>query len=82
MTIRVGILGCGKIAQLHALGYKTASDLVQVVVCCDEYSIELAKKMAHDFGADVTNRWQDVIERSDVDAISICLPPYQHAEVA
>lgn len=82
MTIRVGILGCGKIANLHAQGYKTASDLAQVVVCCDEYSIELAQKMAGGFGADVTNRWQDVIERSDVDAISICMPPYQHAEIA
>ena len=45
MSIRVGILGCGKIARLHALGYQTASDLAQVVVCCDEYSIELAQKM-------------------------------------
>ncbi len=92
MTIRIGILGCGKIARLHALGYKTAADLAQVVVCCDEYSVELAQKMAAEFNApefnvpefnvDVTTRWQDVIERGDVDAISICLPPYQHAEIA
>jgi predicted dehydrogenase len=82
MTIRIGILGCGKIARLHALGYKTAADLAQVVVCCDEYSVELAQKMAAEFNADVTTRWQDVIERSDVDAISICMPPYQHAEIA
>jgi predicted dehydrogenase len=82
MTIRIGILGCGKIARLHAQGYKAASDLSRVVVCCDEYNLELAKKFAQDLGADTTNRWQDVIERSDVDALSICLPPYQHAEVA
>lgn len=83
MTIRVGILGCGKIARLHAHGYKQAPDLAQVVVCCDEYSVELAQKLAQEFpGAGVTNRWQEVIERSDVDAISICLPPYQHALVA
>ncbi len=82
MTIRVGILGCGKIARLHAGGYQAAGDLAQVVVCCDEYSIELAEKMAAPFGADVTDQWQAVIERPDVDAISLCLPPYQHAEVA
>jgi len=81
MTLRIGILGCGKIARLHALGYKNATDLAQVVVCCDEYSVELAQTMAADFGADVTTRWQDVIERDDVDAISICMPPYQHAEI-
>ena len=71
MTIRIGILGCGKIARLHAQGYKTASDLAQVVVCCDEYSVELAQNMAKEFGADVTTSWRSVLERSDVDAVSI-----------
>jgi predicted dehydrogenase len=82
MRIRVGILGCGKIARLHAQGYKAAADVAQVVVCCDEYNIDLARATAQEFGADATNRWQEVIERADVDAISICMPPYQHAEIA
>ncbi len=81
MTLRIGILGCGKIAQLHALGYRTANDLAQVVICQDEYNLAWAQKMAADFGADATQRWQDVIERSDVDAVSICLPPNQHHEI-
>ncbi|MBX3010840.1 MAG: Gfo/Idh/MocA family oxidoreductase [Caldilineaceae bacterium] len=82
MGIRVGILGCGKIARLHVQGYKAAADIAQVVAFCDEYSLELAQSMAQDFGATATNRWQAVVERADVDAISICLPPYQHAEIA
>jgi predicted dehydrogenase len=82
MTLRIGILGCGKIARLHALGYKAASDLAQVVVCQDEYNLEWAQKFAADFNADATRSWQEVIDRADVDAISICLPPYQHKEVA
>ncbi|MEZ4860540.1 MAG: Gfo/Idh/MocA family oxidoreductase [Caldilineaceae bacterium] len=82
MSIRVAILGCGRIARLHAQGYKAAQDLAQVVLCCDEYSLELAETMARDFGAEVTNRWQAVIDRADIDAISICMPPYQHAEIA
>lgn len=81
MGIRVGILGCGKIARLHTQGYKAAGELAQVVICCDEYNIDLARATAKEFGADATNRWQEVIERADVDAISICLPPYQHAEI-
>lgn len=80
--IRIGILGCGKIARLHAQGYKAEADLCQVVICCDEYNLELAQNFAKDFGADATNRWQDVIERSDVDAISLCMPPHQHAPIA
>jgi len=82
MTIRVAILGCGKIARLHALGYQMADALAQVVVCCDEYDRSLAEKMAAPFQADVMTSWQDVIARADVDAISICMPPYQHAEIA
>ena len=70
------------IARLHAQGYKAAADLCQVVVCCDEYNFQLAQNFANGFGADATNRWQDVIERSDVDAISICMPPHQHAPIA
>ncbi|MCB0063873.1 MAG: Gfo/Idh/MocA family oxidoreductase [Caldilineaceae bacterium] len=81
MSLRVGILGCGKIARLHAGGYRAAADLAQVVVCCDEYNIELAQKMAVSFGAESTDSWRAVIEREDVDAISLCMPPYQHAEI-
>ena len=81
MTIRVGILGCGKIARLHAGGYQAAADLAQVVVCCDEYNIALAQKMAAPFGAESTDNWRSVIERDDIDAISVCMPPYQHAEI-
>lgn len=82
MGIRVGILGCGKIARLHAQGYKAAADLGEVVVCCDEYSLELAQTMAKELGARATNSWQEVVASPDVDAISICMPPYQHAEIA
>jgi predicted dehydrogenase len=82
MTLRIGILGCGKIARHHAQGYKAAADLSQVVVCCDEYNIDLAKNFSRDFGADATGSWQEVIARDDVDAISICMPPHQHAPIA
>jgi predicted dehydrogenase len=82
MTIRIGILGCGKIARLHAEGYRIAKDLAQVVVCQDEYNIEWAQKMASGFGAAAVKHWQDVLNRDDVDAISICLPPYQHHKIA
>jgi predicted dehydrogenase len=82
MTLRIGILGCGKIARLHAQGYKAATDLAQVVVCQDEYNLEWAQTFASEFNADATSSWQEVIERRDVDAISLCLPPHQHAPIA
>jgi len=83
MTIGIGMIGCGKIAHHHAAGYRAAADLAKVVVCCDEWSIDLARQMADSVGgADAVNRWQDVIEREDVDAVSICMPHFQHSEIA
>lgn len=80
--IRIGLIGCGKIAQAHIHGYRAASDLARVVICCDEWSAELAQSTADSLGADATTRWQDVIERSDVDAISLCMPHHMHRDIA
>lgn len=82
MTIRVAILGCGKIARLHALGYQSAGPMAKVVACCDEYDQGLAEQMAAPFHADVLTHWEEVVARTDIDALSICLPPYQHAAIA
>jgi len=82
MTIRVAILGCGKIAAAHALGYQQASDLAEVVVCCDVWDIQLAQKMAAQFPqAEVVSSWEAIIERDDIDAVDICMPPYLHAPI-
>jgi predicted dehydrogenase len=80
--IRVGMIGCGKIARAHAQGYAEAADLAQVVVCCDEWSEENAMRTAQPFGADISRDWKEVINRADVDAISICMPHWQHVEIA
>jgi predicted dehydrogenase len=81
MKLRVGLIGCGKIARMHAQGFQTASDLAEVVVCCDERE-EQAQAMALSLGsAEAVTRWQDVVEREDIDAVDVCLPHYLHAPV-
>jgi predicted dehydrogenase len=83
MTIRVGLIGCGKIGQGHAEGYRQAPDLAQMVVCCDEWSEDQARETAAIFpGAAVATRWQDVIERDDIDAVDIYMPNWMHHEIA
>jgi UDP-N-acetylglucosamine 3-dehydrogenase len=81
MKLRVGLIGCGKIARMHAQGFQTASDLAEVVVCCDERK-EIAQAMALSLGyAKAVTRWQDVVEREDIDVVDVCLPHYLHAPV-
>jgi len=83
MTIRIGLIGCGKIARHHAAGYRAAADLARVVVCCDEWRMDQAQQMADSLGgADAVDRWPTVIGRDDVDAVSICMPHFQHVEIA
>jgi predicted dehydrogenase len=83
MTIRVGIIGCGKIAHLHAEGYRLASDLAEVVVCSDDWSIDAAHQLAATFpNATAVDNWQAVIERDDVDAVSVCMPHDDHLPIA
>ena len=81
MTLRVGLIGCGKIARMHAHGFQRASDLAEVVVCCDERE-EQAQAMALSFGsAQAVTSWQEVVDREDIDAVDVCLPHYLHAPV-
>lgn len=83
MTLRIGIVGCGKIAHGHAQGYLAAPELGEVVVCSDDWSADAAQAMAAKFpNAQAVNHWQAVIDRPDVDAISLCMPHYLHAPIA
>jgi predicted dehydrogenase len=74
-VFRVGILGAGWIAADHvaALGKRDDADVVAV---CD-LDLERAKALAPE-GASVYERWQDVLEREQLDAVWVCLPPLAH----
>ena len=83
LPLGIGIIGCGKIAAAHALGYLARPDLAKVVICSDDWSEAAAREMAATVGgADVTNHWQEVLARPDVDVISLCMPHYLHKEIA
>ena len=77
MTIRVGLIGCGLMGQRHADGYQSAGELCRVVAVCDDQP-EAAQKMGTQLGAAVMERWQDVLARPDIDAVSICTPHDLH----
>ncbi|NJN84752.1 MAG: Gfo/Idh/MocA family oxidoreductase [Caldilineaceae bacterium] len=83
MKTRIGLIGCGRIGEAHAEGYRLAPELCQVTVCCDEWSLEQAQRVAGRFpGAAAVDDWRAVIERDDVDAVDICMPNHMHHEIA
>lgn len=83
MPIRVGIIGCGFAGCMHAVAYRPHIDQgnVEMVAACD-IDGKVAGTMAKEYEMDAQyDNWHDVINRKDIDAVSICLPHYMHAEV-
>ncbi len=82
--LKVGIIGCGYAGNMHAMSYQPFIETgdVQLVAACDldeKCCAKLAKE--YDMKVHCTN-WQDLIKREDVDAVSITLPHFLHAEVS
>jgi UDP-N-acetyl-2-amino-2-deoxyglucuronate dehydrogenase len=77
------ILGCGWVASAHAWGVRALeAEGVRLVAVADS-AHERAQMFARDFAAaHVYADYRDVLAREDVDAVSICLPDYLHAEAA
>ena len=81
--IGVAILGIGSIAETHLTAFQTFPDRCQVRALCDLYP-EKAEKFvaAHGLDVPVYKDYRDVLARDDIELISICLPPSEHAETA
>jgi predicted dehydrogenase len=76
-VFRVGILGAGWIAADHAAALEKRDDAEIVAVC--DLDLERARNLAPE-GAAVHERWQDVLEREQLDAVWVCLPPLAHRD--
>ena len=91
--IRVGHIGCGRIASGHDMPGVFKAGLADVVAVCDLDSKRLAagraliEKFHRDAGKpipsiDTYGNYHELLARKDIDAVTISLPDHQHAEVA
>lgn len=77
-TVRVGIVGAGKIAQARHIPLLQEVEDIQVTHAWSR-TPETARKAAEKFGIPtVVERWQDIVESPDIDAIVIGTPPNMH----
>ena len=82
--LKIGIIGCGFIANGKHLPSIARFDDVEVVAFCDLIQ-ERADKSAKDFGgpdAMVTLDYKEVLARKDIDVIHVCTPNSSHAEIS
>ena len=78
MTMRIAILGVGRIGQVHARAVASVPGATLVAVA--EPVAEMANQMRDQFGCDI-REIDEVAASDDVDAVVICTPTDTHAEL-
>ena len=78
--IRVGIIGCGKIAQVRHLPEYAANPNAEIVAFYDK-NMTRAQDMAAKYGGKVYNSFYELVDDPNVDAVSICVENRSHAEI-
>jgi len=79
--MNVGLIGCGRVAELHMCAYKHIPEAN--VVAVSDLNIEKAKAFAQKYR--VNNAFKDyreLLEMKNLDLVSICTPTSTHAEIA
>lgn len=79
--IRVGIIGAGFIANVHAIAYENLQDQCKVVAVSDIRE-ENARKLAARFGAQAYSNAEEMLRLSEIEMVDICLPTFLHAKYA
>lgn len=78
--VRVGIVGCGFMGRMHANAYASLPD-VAVAAVADPVG-ERAQKVGELTGAEILPDGHALIGRSDIDAVSVCTPTDNHAQLS
>ncbi|MDQ0779123.1 NDP-hexose-3-ketoreductase [Streptomyces aurantiacus] len=76
--LRIGVLGCGGIAMRRMLPAMARTSAVEVAAVASRDK-ERAEAAASRFGADPVHGYEALLERDDIDAVYVPLPPALHA---
>jgi UDP-N-acetyl-2-amino-2-deoxyglucuronate dehydrogenase len=79
--MRFALVGCGRIAQNHFAALAQHADRCQLVAVCDVDAAALARAASHT-GATPYSRLDQMLARSEVDAVIITTPSGLHPEQA
>ncbi len=83
MTVKIGIIGCGKITERASLPNIKNYPKAEVKCLCDILP-ERTKETIEKFGlkgVDVTEDWKELVKRSDIDAVFVNTPNCLHEEM-
>ncbi len=70
--LRVGLIGTGAIAALHARAYRNIGNRVRV---CTDVNRAAGRRFADEHGAEFLERYEDVCAHPEVDFVDVCTLP-------
>ena len=77
--LKIGIIGCGRIMEMHGNAISRIKD-VEVVAVCDiieERALDASKK----YGGVVYTDYKQMLDECELDIVHLCLPHYLHSIV-
>ena len=77
----IGIIGCGNVSRSHAKAYQSLADQCDIKAVADpqrERAAALAASVGE--GVGVYEDYRKLLERDDIDVVSVCTPPFAHLE--
>jgi UDP-N-acetyl-2-amino-2-deoxyglucuronate dehydrogenase len=78
----IAVIGTGSIAEAHLYSYQREEESAKLVAVVD-VDENRARAAAGRYGVtDVFKDYRDVLARDDVDAVSICAPPFPHVQMS
>ncbi|KJL06225.1 MULTISPECIES: Gfo/Idh/MocA family protein [Priestia] len=79
--VKIGVIGCGSIAQHRHLPEYKMNELVELVAVCD-INTERANSVAQQYGVKAYTNYEELLASGTVEAVSVCTPNYLHAPIS
>jgi predicted dehydrogenase len=79
MTVKIGLIGAGGIANPHVNGYLKIPDQAKITAVADVVAENANRRAEQAGGAQVFSDYNEMIASADIDAVDICLPHHLHA---
>ena len=80
MTIKIGIIGCGKIAQVRHLPEYDEHPEAKIWGLFD-INQQRARELAEQYGAKAFDSYEALLADPEIDAVSVCAANFAHAEI-
>jgi predicted dehydrogenase len=77
--VRYGLIGCGRVAPRHAQSLRQVAGARLVAVA--DIKTSRAERFAEEYAAAAHTDYRALLDRADIDAVSICVPSGLHARV-